>query len=108
MNALSQPAPQSIRNEPAQQQVSLVWNDGETSSLSWLLLRSACQCSGCRARRLKGTISLLDPDIRVTTINNMVYGIQLVFSDGHERGIFPWSYLRQLSYPEPVTPSALA
>lgn len=108
MNALSQPAPQSIRNEPAQQQVSLVWNDGETSSLSWLLLRSVCQCSGCRARRLKGTISLLDPDIRVTAINNMVYGIQLVFSDGHERGIFPWSYLRQLSYPEPVPPPALA
>src|SRR5690606_39141863 len=108
MNALSQPAPQSIRNEPAQQQLSLVWSDGEISSLSWLLLRSACQCSGCRARRLKGNIALLDPDISVTAINNMVYGVQLVFSDGHERGIFPWSYLRQLSGFAPDEPTALA
>ena len=24
------------------------------------------------------------------------YALQLVFSDGHERGIFPWGYLREL------------
>ncbi|WP_130911983.1 gamma-butyrobetaine hydroxylase-like domain-containing protein, partial [Pseudomonas sp. Sample_9] len=24
------------------------------------------------------------------------YGVQLVFSDGHQRGIYPWAYLAQL------------
>jgi DUF971 family protein len=27
------------------------------------------------------------------------YAVQLVFSDGHERGIFPWVYLRELGQP---------
>ena len=26
-----------------------------------------------------------------------VAGLQVVFSDGHRRGIFPWEYLRQLA-----------
>ncbi|CAI8772207.1 hypothetical protein EMIT0P43_170072 [Pseudomonas jessenii] len=25
------------------------------------------------------------------------YGLQLVFSDGHERGIYPWAYLARLT-----------
>jgi DUF971 family protein len=25
------------------------------------------------------------------------YAIQLHFSDGHDRGIYPWAYLRELS-----------
>ncbi|WP_413049183.1 gamma-butyrobetaine hydroxylase-like domain-containing protein [Pseudomonas phoenicis] len=24
------------------------------------------------------------------------YGVQLVFSDGHDCGIYPWDYLREL------------
>ena len=27
----------------------------------------------------------------------MGYGAQLVFSDGHARGIYPWQYLAQLA-----------
>ncbi|WP_459569001.1 gamma-butyrobetaine hydroxylase-like domain-containing protein [Cupriavidus sp. 8B] len=26
----------------------------------------------------------------------MGYGVQIVFSDAHERGIYPWAYLRTL------------
>jgi DUF971 family protein len=26
----------------------------------------------------------------------MRYGVQIVFSDAHERGIYPWAYLRTL------------
>jgi prepilin-type processing-associated H-X9-DG protein len=25
------------------------------------------------------------------------YGVNIAFSDGHDRGIYPWSYLAQLS-----------
>ncbi|RUW64645.1 gamma-butyrobetaine hydroxylase-like domain-containing protein, partial [Mesorhizobium sp. M4B.F.Ca.ET.049.02.1.2] len=25
------------------------------------------------------------------------YAIRLVFSDGHDRGIYPWSYLREIA-----------
>nr|WP_234825174.1 gamma-butyrobetaine hydroxylase-like domain-containing protein [Cupriavidus necator] len=26
----------------------------------------------------------------------MGYGVQIVFSDGHDRGIYPWRYLQAL------------
>lgn len=97
MSILHATAPRAVHNQPARGQIKLLWDETEEDCLSYLLLRSACLCSGCRARRMKGNIALVDPDIQVTEINNMVYGIQLVFSDGHERGIYPWSLLRQLA-----------
>ncbi|WP_019096498.1 DUF971 domain-containing protein, partial [Pseudomonas putida] len=56
----------------------------------------ACPCSQCRAARLSGAISLVRDDVRVVQIESQGYGVQLVFSDGHERGIYPWAYLRDL------------
>jgi DUF971 family protein len=32
-------------------------------------------------------------DVEVLDIHSMAYGAQLVFSDGHARGIFPWPLL---------------
>jgi DUF971 family protein len=38
----------------------------------------------------------------VVELNVQGYGLQLIFSDGHERGIYPWPYLAQLT-PEPTS-----
>lgn len=37
------------------------------------------------------------PDVRITAIEPAGYGVQLVFSDGHARGIYPWAYLNALA-----------
>ena len=29
-------------------------------------------------------------------LNAQGYGLQLIFNDGHERGIYPWPYLAEL------------
>lgn len=36
---------------------------------------------------------LAPSDICVQAINAQGYGVQLIFSDGHDRGIYPWDYL---------------
>ena len=59
-------------------------------------LRGACPCSQCRAAKLRGGIAVVREDVRVERIEVQGYGVQLVFSDGHERGIYPWAYLRDL------------
>jgi DUF971 family protein len=87
------PTPLTIHNHPQERCVMVQWSKTEIQHLSWVKLRGACPCAGCRANRLRGTISLIDADIEVTAINNMLYGVQIVFSDGHDRGIFPWVYL---------------
>ena len=39
----------------------------------------------------------VDGRIRVIELNQQGYGLQLIFSDGHERGIYPWPYLSGLT-----------
>jgi DUF971 family protein len=40
---------------------------------------------------------MIDARVRLIEVNSQGYGLQLVFSDGHERGIYPWAYLEGLT-----------
>lgn len=51
-------------------------------------------CAQCRAQRLRGRIVAAEQGVRLRDIRLQGYGVQLLFDDGHERGIYPWSYLR--------------
>ncbi len=88
-------APVALRNRKEQRQLLVEWADGAIE-FSHARLRAACPCSQCRAGRLGGRISVVDEQVCLTAINAQGYGVQLVFSDGHERGIYPWAYLREL------------
>ncbi|MFZ6045745.1 DUF971 domain-containing protein [Pseudomonas sp. CR3202] len=89
-------APSALRNSRSQARLSLEWADGERQEISHTRLRGACPCSQCRAARLRGEISVVDEGVRLERIALQGYGVQLVFSDGHERGIYPWGFLREL------------
>ena len=89
--------PTAIRNQRAAGAVLVQWADGSSHSFSYARLRAACPCSACRAGRLAGRIDLACSDVQVSAIHSQGYGVQLVFSDGHERGIYPWSYLQGLA-----------
>ncbi|WP_297844472.1 gamma-butyrobetaine hydroxylase-like domain-containing protein [Pseudomonas sp.] len=90
-------APVAIGNSKDNGQLRLNWPDGHIQLLDHAMLRRHCPCSQCRAFRLKGMNPVVAPSIRVVQINSQGYGVQLVFSDGHERGIYPWVYLQALS-----------
>ncbi len=77
--------------------VQLRTPNGATLRLNPQLLRAACLCAGCRAKRLRGEVRLVEADVTVTAVVPMGYGVQLLFSDGHDRGIYPWSYLHELA-----------
>ncbi|MNN61889.1 hypothetical protein D3C81_1771500 [compost metagenome] len=47
---------------------------------------------------MRGAIAVVADDVRLERIALQGYGVQLVFSDGHERGIYPWAYLRELGH----------
>ncbi len=85
-----------LHNSRQQQQLTICWQDGEEHHISHRQLRAACRCATCRAQNTSGNIVLIDADIRVEQINNLGQGLQLIFSDGHQRGIFPWQYLYEL------------
>jgi len=87
--------PSGVRNRREHGELVLQWDDGE-QVISHARLRGACPCSQCRAGRLGGRIDLVSDTVRVERVEGQGYGIQLVFSDGHERGIYPWAYLKEL------------
>ncbi|WP_434630124.1 DUF971 domain-containing protein [Pseudomonas sp. Z1-29] len=86
-------SPLTIGNSRDKGQLRLSWPDGREQRLDHVELRRQCPCSQCRAFRLQGLTVQVDARVRVVEVNAQGYGVQLVFSDGHQRGIFPWAYL---------------
>jgi DUF971 family protein len=68
-------------------------------------LRSACRCAHCVRARIDGKFSDAPADITITGCWRIGhYAINVGFSDGHARGIYPWSYLLELApAAEPAT-----
>lgn len=89
-------APLSLINSKHSKHITVQWSSEETEIVSHHFLRGVCPCAKCRAARLKGHIPLVNADVELVEMNPMGYGLQMVFSDGHDRGIYPWSYLRYL------------
>ncbi|WP_036267064.1 DUF971 domain-containing protein [Methylobacterium sp. 10] len=76
----------------------LVWANGEEAVLQAETLRLRCRCAWCTRDRLQGKFPLSFEAVAVTKIDPMGgYAVNLGFSDGHARGIFPWVYLRDLA-----------
>ncbi|MFJ9990728.1 DUF971 domain-containing protein [Pseudomonas putida] len=87
--------PSAVSNLRSEGALALQWGEMR-QVISHARLRGACPCSQCRAARLRGGISLVPDGVSVERIEPQGYGVQLVFSDGHDRGIYPWAYLREL------------
>jgi len=90
--------PQDIVNHQASGVLELRWQDGSASRLPHGLLRARCRCAGCeQAFRTQGAHPEPDGAVRLDAIHPVSdKGLNLVFSDGHGRGIFPWAYLHEL------------
>ncbi|CAJ0687771.1 DUF971 domain-containing protein [Ralstonia mannitolilytica] len=89
-------APERIDNDVATHTLRVRW-PGASVALDHTALRQACRCAECQFKRHQGTPIRAPADVRITTIEPVGYGVQLVFSDGHARGIYPWGYLAQLA-----------
>jgi DUF971 family protein len=73
--------------------LALHWPDGTTQCIPHRMLRQMCPCAECKRLRLDGVTLIVPEDIVVVEIRPAAYGMQLRFSDDHERGIFPWEFL---------------
>lgn len=91
--------PLSITHHATVRELRIDWDDGTQQRFSAQSLRQACQCAHCKTHRIR-TGKDIESDEAID-INDMSlvggYGVQLIFSDGHDRGIYPWAYLRSIS-----------
>lgn len=94
--------PVALRKE-GEDHLLIEWNDGMVCKYSWRQLRDNCPCAGCREERDKPP----DP-FRILSANELVplkmvriepigyYAYKIVWSDGHDTGLFTLEFLREL------------
>ena len=78
--------------------VTVVFGDGTTAVFDLLGLRRVCPCAGCRGRREVGRSSYEGE--AATVVDAELHGnwaISLRWHDGHDTGMYAWSYLRDLA-----------
>jgi DUF971 family protein len=90
--------PSAITDHQRSGVLEIEWPGGERSQLPHSFLRARCRCAACeQALRTQGSYPIPVLDIRLVEIRPVSdKGLNLVFSDGHQRGIYPWLYLREL------------
>jgi DUF971 family protein len=90
--------PRLLRLNAADGTLEIDWPSGSTDALTYAVLRARCMCSQCRRMRQgRQQVEIVDG---ITVVEARPCGsnaVQLVFSDGHDRGIFPFAYLRELA-----------
>ena len=91
--------PTAITDHQRSGLLEITWGDGLVTQLPHALLRQRCRCAGCQQLARTGAAGpLTSPALRlihIETVSNQ--GLNLRFSDGHGRGIYPWAYLRELA-----------
>jgi DUF971 family protein len=88
--------PRHIEIDHTAHTLTLHWPDGATQCVTHHVLRQLCPCAECKRLHLRGGEPVVPDDITVLDVRPAGYGVQLLFSDSHERGIFPWEFLERL------------
>jgi prepilin-type processing-associated H-X9-DG protein len=96
---MTSPAEQAIANVAFEgRELHVALASGRHFVLPAGRLRAACRCAHCRRAQIDGVFPGHFEAIAVAQVAPMGhYGINIAFSDGHARGIFPWSYLAELA-----------
>ena len=89
--------PRSIQNNAGV--LKITWSDGMRQRFDNAFLRRRCQCADCKSLRMRtGEELAVSPQMRIKEIRPIgSYAVQFVFTDGPDRGIFPWVYLKEMT-----------
>jgi DUF971 family protein len=96
--------PRSLRREG--DFLLIEWSDGWVGRVSWKRLRDECPCAGCREEKNQppDPFRLLKPSelvplapVSMPRVGNYAY--KVIWSDGHNTGIYTLEHLRKLCEP---------
>ena len=81
--------------------LELDWPDGTTAAVPFRALRLACPCAACVSEHTGER--LLDPATVPADVAPAAlalagnYALRVTWPGGHDTGLFPWPYLRQIA-----------
>jgi DUF971 family protein len=99
--------PESVRpialRKEGEETLAIDWSDGHRSRYAWQHLREHCPCASCREERQRppDPFRILKPaelaPLRPVAVEPVgYYAYKIVWSDGHDTGIFTLEQLREL------------
>lgn len=88
--------PEEVRRLPEERVLRITWSDQHVSEYPWAYLRGWCPCAGCQGHgNEKRFIHAPNTDLaRIGLVGR--YALNPVWGDGHETGIYSYTYLREL------------
>jgi DUF971 family protein len=90
--------PTTIRLDRSRTQLSVTWDNGATCTYPATLLRERARDAGSVRMAINDWAIAVASDLQITAIDPIGnYAVRLAFSDGHDRGIFPWPYLAEIA-----------
>lgn len=104
-----------INLQPIGAELAIKWPDGVETFIPLETLRRACPCAGCQGERdVMGNL-YKGPPIKLTQasfeLRQLVpvgaYGVQPVWADGHNTGLFTFTFLREMPVGLPARPRLL-
>lgn len=75
----------------------VVWPGEKASEIGAAFLRRECRSAGALRAQIDNRAQLSD-DIRITAVEPVgIYAVNIAFSDGEHRGIYPFTFLAELA-----------
>ncbi len=88
--------PENIVVRKDRSRLVIEWADGIRMDLTAPELRDLCQSAKSKRLAMQGLLTPAAKDLSIEDVSAIGrYGINVVFSDGHDRGIYPWVMLRE-------------
>jgi DUF971 family protein len=91
--------PTGARIDPATGHLLVPWTDGVTLRYPIDALRAACPCAGCVDEWTGKVLVSIEmfPGVTLKSLKQVgQYAFNVVFSDGHDTGLYTWSKLREI------------
>lgn len=96
------PQPVDVALSRSQAQLTIEWEDGAVSRLPIAYLRGWCPCAACQGHGTVVQYHEAPDDLGIELMAEAgAYALHLRFSDGHDSGIYTWTWLRQIAPDSP-------
>lgn len=90
--------PTEIRLDRDRSQLAVTWDNGERAVFPAAVLRDHARDAGSVRLAVDNWAVPATRGLTITSVEPIGnYAVRLAFSDGHDRGIFPWAYLNEIA-----------
>lgn len=90
--------PTEIRLDAGKTQLSVTWENGQTTAYPAAVLRDHARDAGSVRLSVDNWAVPAASGLTITRVEPIGnYAVRLAFSDGHDRGIYPWAYLNEIA-----------